>query len=133
MNFPLPAWFTDVALFLLRLMVGLVFITSGCGHLKNPDARSKSIGMSKSFTIFLGAAEVAGGLGVVSGVFAQLAAVGLILVMLGAIGKKIFVWHTSFWGKDGTNGWSYETMMIVMSLVIVAAGGGELSLARLFK
>jgi putative oxidoreductase len=70
---------------------------------------------------------------VVSGVFAQLAAAGLILVMLGAIGKKIFVWHTGFWGKDGTNGWSYDTMMIVMSLVIIATGGGELSLARLFK
>jgi putative oxidoreductase len=133
MSFPLPGWFTDVALFLLRLMVSVVFITSGYGHLKDPDARSKSIGMSKSFTIFLGAAELAGGLGVVSGVFAQLASVGLILVMLGAIRKKILVWHTGFWGKDGTNGWSYETMMIVMSLVIVATGGGELSLARLFK
>jgi putative oxidoreductase len=133
MSFPLPGWFTDVALFLLRLMVGVVFITSGYGHLKDPDARSKSIGMSKSFTIFFGAAELAGGLGVVSGVFAQLASVGLILVMVGAIGKKIFVWHTGFWGNDGTNGWSYETMMIVMSLVIVATGGGELSLARLFK
>lgn len=133
MNLPLPAWLTDVALLLLRLMVGIVFIASGYGHLKDPDARSKSIGMSKSFTIFLGAAELAGGLGVVSGVFTQLAAVGLILLMLGAIGKKIFVWHTGFWGKDGTNGWSYETMMIVMSLVIVATGGGEFSLARLFK
>lgn len=133
MNLPLPAWLTDVALLLLRLMVGIVFIVSGYGHLKDPDARSKSIGMSKSFTIFLGAAELAGGLGVVSGVFTQLAAVGLILLMLGAIGKKIFVWHTGFWGKDGTNGWSYETMMIVMSLVIVATGGGEFSLARLFK
>jgi putative oxidoreductase len=133
MNLPLPAWLTDVALFLLRLMVGIVFIASGYGHLKDPDARSKSIGMSKSFTIFLGAAELAGGLGVASGVFAQLAAVGLILLMLGAIGKKIFVWHTGFWGKDGTNGWSYETMIIVMSLVIVATGGGELSLARLLK
>jgi putative oxidoreductase len=133
MSFPLRAWLTDVALFLLRLMVGIVFITSGYGHLKHPNARSKSIGMSQGFTIFLGAAELAGGLGVVAGVFAQLAAVGLILVMLGAIGKKIFVWHTGFWGKDGTNGWSYDTMMIVMSLVIVATGGGELSLARLFK
>ena len=33
------------------------------------------------------------------GVFTQLAAIGLILVMLGAIQKKIFVWHTGFWGE----------------------------------
>src|SRR5260370_38824970 len=133
MSFLLPAWLIDVALFLLRLMVGIVFISSGYAHLKNPNARSKSIGMSKGFTIFLGAAELACGLGVVSGVFAQLAALGLILVMLGAIEKKIFAWHTGFWGKDGTNGWGYETMMIVMNLVIVTTGGGSISLARIFK
>lgn len=133
MTFPQLAQFTDVALLLLRLMIGAVFITSGYEHLKDPEARSKSIGTSKGFTIFLGAAELAGGLGVASGVFAQLAAVGLILVMLGAIEKKIFVWHSGFWGKDGTNGWSYDTMVIVMNLVIVTTGGGNLSLGSLFK
>jgi putative oxidoreductase len=41
-------------------MVGVVFITSGWNRLKDPATRSKSIGMSKAFTIFLGAADVAG-------------------------------------------------------------------------
>ena len=133
MTFPQLAQFNDVALLLLRLMVGIVFITSGYKHLKDPEARSKDIGMSKSFTVFLGAAELAGGLGVISGVFAQLAAIGLILVMLGAIQKKIFSWHTGFWGKSGRNGWSYDTMLVVMNLVIVTTGGGSLTLTRLFK
>jgi putative oxidoreductase len=122
--------FTDVALLLLRVMVGLVFLTSGWYHLRDPAGRSKDIGMSKSFTIFLGAAELAGSLGIILGVFAQLAAAGLILVMLGAIQKKIFVWRTGFWGKSGTNGWSYDTMLIVMNLVIVTTGGGNLSLEK---
>jgi putative oxidoreductase len=104
MIFTQLAQFTDIALLLLRLMVGIVFITSGYKHLKDPATRSRDIGMSKSFTIFLGAAELAGGLGVISGVLAQLAAIGLILLMLGAIQKKIFTWHTGFWGKSGTNG-----------------------------
>jgi putative oxidoreductase len=133
MTFPQLTRFSDVALLLLRLMVGAVFITSGYKHLKDPEARSKDIGMSKSFTVFLGAAELAGALGVISGVFAQLAAIGLILVMLGAIQKKIFAWHTGFWGKSGTNGWSYDTMLVVMNLVIVTTGGGNLSLTRPFK
>lgn len=125
--------FTDIALLLLRLMVGIVFITSGYKHLKDPATRSKDIGMSKSFTIFLGAAELAGGLGVIFGLFAQLAAIGLILVMLGAIQKKIFTWHTGFWGKSGTNGWSYEIMLVVMNLIIVTTGGGSLALTHLIK
>ena len=133
MIFPQLAQFTDIALLLLRLMVGIVFITSGYKHLKDPATRSKDIGMSKSITIFLGAAELAGGSGVISGVLAQLAAIGLILVMLGAIQKKIFAWRTGFWGKSGTNGWSYETMLVVMNLVIVTTGGGNLTLTHLIK
>jgi len=133
MIFPQLARFTDVALLLLRIMVGIVFVSSGYSHLKDPEARSKSIEMSKGFTIFLGAAEFAGGLGVISGVLAQLAAIGLILLMLGAIQKKIFVWHTSFWGKSGTDGWSYDTMMIITNLVIITTGGGNLVLTRLLK
>jgi hypothetical protein len=34
----------------------------------------------------------------------QLAALGLILIMLSAIYKKIFAWHTGFWGEK-TYGW----------------------------
>lgn len=125
--------FTDVALLLLRLMVGIVFVTSGWKHLTDPEERSKDIGMSKGFTILLGAAECAGSLAVMLGVLTQLAAIGLILLMLGAIQKKMFVWHTGFWGKSGTNGWSYDTMLVVMNLVIVTTGGGNLTLMRLFK
>src|SRR5438046_7461195 len=98
MVFPQLAHFTDVALLLLRVMVGLVFITSGWNHLKDPEARSRDIGMSKGFTIFLGAAEVAGSLGVIFGVLTQLAAAGLILLMLGAIHMKIFIWCTGLLG-----------------------------------
>lgn len=133
MIFSQLAQFTDIALLLLRLMVGMVFLTSGYQHLKDPATRSKDIGMSKSFTIFLGAAELAGGLGVVSGVLAQLAAIGLIVVMLGAMQKQIFTWRTGFWSKSGTNGWSYETMLVVMNLVIVTTGGGYLTLTHLIK
>lgn len=133
MIFSQLAQFTDIALLLLRLMVGMVFITSGYQHLKDPATRSKDIGMSNSFTIFLAAAELAGGLGVVSGVLVQPSAIGLIVVMHGAMQKKIFTWRTGFWGKSGTNGWSYATMLVVMNLVIVTTGGGNLTLTHLIK
>jgi putative oxidoreductase len=133
MIFPQLARFTDVALLLLRLVVGIVFVSNGYEHRKDPETRSKDIDISKSFTMFLGAAELAGGLGVISGVFAQLAAIGLILLMLAAIQKKIFVWHSGFWGKSGTNGWSHETILIAMNRVVVTTGGGNLALTRLFK
>ena len=120
--FPQLARFTDLGLLLLRLMVGLVFITSGYSHLKDAEARSKSIGMSKSFTIFLGMAEVAGALGLAFGVLTQLAAFGLILLILGAIQKKIFSWHTGFWG-DKAYGWHYDLLFVLVNLLIAFTDG----------
>jgi putative oxidoreductase len=128
--FPYLLRFSDVALLLLRLMVAIVFVAGGWGHLQNPAARGKSIGMSKGFTIFLGAAEIAGSLGVAFGVLTQIAAFGLILVMLGAIQKKIFEWHTGFWGKDGTGGWHYDLLFVVMNIVIITTNGGRLVLLK---
>jgi putative oxidoreductase len=58
------------------------------------------------------------------GVLTQLAAIGLILIMLGAIRKQIFVWHIGFWGEK-TYGWHYDLMMIVMNLVILFTDGGR--------
>lgn len=122
--FPQLAQFTDLSLLLLRLMVAAVFITSGLSHVRNPKERAKSIGISVGFTAFLGVAEIMGGLGVAFGVLTQLAAIGLILVMLGAIQKKIFVWHTGFWGEK-SSGWHYDLMLVLMNIVIACTGGGR--------
>jgi putative oxidoreductase len=122
--FPQLAQLTDLCLLLLRLMVAAVFVTSGWSDIKDSKARAESIGMTPAFTIFLGVAELAGGLGVACGVLTQLAAIGLILVMLGAIHKKIFVWHTGFWGEKAS-GWHYDLMLLLMNGVIACTDGGK--------
>ncbi len=129
MTFPELSRFLAMALLLMRLMVGTIFITSGWSHVTRAEERAKSIAMSKSFTLFLGVAELAGGLGVVFGVLTQLAALGLMLVMLGAIYKKIAVWHTGFWGEK-SSGWHYDLMLVLMNLVIVTTNGGSYVLTK---
>jgi putative oxidoreductase len=124
-RFPALLAYADYAFLMMRLVIGLVFITSGLSHVKDPISRGKSIGESPGFTRFLGIAEIAGGAGVVLGVLPQIAALGLIFIMLGAVQKKIFVWKTGIWGKHGTDGWHYELLFIVMNLVIVTTGGGR--------
>src|SRR5438270_12153719 len=128
--FPQLAVFQNFAILQLRMMIGAIFASSGWSHLKVPEGVSKSIGMSKGFTVFLGAAELAGALGVIFAVLTQVAAAGLILLMLGAIQKKIFVWKTGFWGKHGTDGWHYDLMLVVMNLVIITTNGGKIVLWR---
>jgi putative oxidoreductase len=119
--------YTDWSLLLLRLVVALVFGTSGFGHLKSPRERAASIGMPVPFTIFLGVAELAGALGLAAGVLTQWAALGLILIMLGAMYKKIVEWKTGFWGEKSM-GWHYEVLFIAMLLVIFTTGGGRIAL-----
>jgi len=98
--------------------------TSGWNDLKDPENRGKSLGFGEGFTIFLGTAEVAGSLGIMFGGLIQLAALGLIVIGLGAIESETLVWHTGFWGEKGF-GWHYDLRLLVMNLVIVFTGGGR--------
>jgi len=118
---------TDPGLFFLRVTAGAIYADSGYRDIKDPAARSEAIGMPKRFTIFLAIAELAGGAGLIFGVLQQLAAIGLILIMLGAIQKKLMVWKTGFWGEKGP-GWYYELTLISILVVIIATDGGNLVL-----
>jgi putative oxidoreductase len=123
------AQLTDWGLLFLRVMAGAIYVDSGFNDLKDLDARGRSIGMSRTFTAFLAVAEIAGGAGLILGVLQQLAAIGLILIMLGAIQRKIFVWKLSFWGNGGL-GWSYDLTLISVLLVILFTDGGRFVLVR---
>jgi hypothetical protein len=74
--------------------------------------------------------EVLGSLGVIAGVLTQWAALGLILIGLGAIQKKIFVWRSGFWGEK-TYGWHYDLMLVSMNLVDSVLQGWELGALEL--
>lgn len=125
--FPQLLRFSDVALLCLRLVVAVVFFESGRRHAGDPVGRAASIGLSPGVTRILGWAEMAAALSVALGVFAQVGALVLMLVMLGAIQKKIFEWHIGFWG-DNTYGWHYDLTYLVANLVILTTGGGRLVL-----
>jgi uncharacterized membrane protein YphA (DoxX/SURF4 family) len=60
-------------------------MTSGWTDIKDPKKRATSIGMTPAFTMFLGGAEVAGGLGLACGVLTQLAAIGLMLLLMNVV------------------------------------------------
>jgi len=130
LTIPAALLYADWALLFLRLVVALVFGTSGFNHLKSPRARAESLGLSLGFTIFLGAAELAGAVALAVGFLAQWAALGLIAVGLGAIYMKMAKWKTGFWGEKAS-GWHYDLLFIAMNLVILCSGGGRIALMPL--
>jgi putative oxidoreductase len=117
----------DFGALALRLIISTDFLTSGWSTVKDPVGRGKLNGLPPAFMMFIGVAELAGSAGLIFGVLARWAALGLMLIMAGAIQKKIFVWHTGFWGKDGY-GWHYDLTLVTMNLMIALAGPGQLSL-----
>ena len=126
-TFPQLLQLQDVALLGLRLVVAIVFGASGYFHLKDPVGRAKSVELSPAVTAGLGAAEALASLGLVTGILIQPAALGLILVSMGAIQKKALTWKTGFWGEKA-GGWHYDLMLLAMNLVILCTAGGSLVL-----
>jgi putative oxidoreductase len=127
LTIPAAMQYTGCSLFLLRVIVAIVFGASGYSHLKSPRERAHSIGMPVSIAVFLGAAELGGSVALVVGFLTQWAALGLILIMLGAVYKKIAEWHTGFWGEKSM-GWHYDLLFIVMNLVIFTTAGGRIAI-----
>ncbi|MEZ4334202.1 MAG: DoxX family protein [Myxococcota bacterium] len=126
MLIPQLASFEDVAVLCLRIVLAVVFVTSGWSHLTRPAERGESIGLSQGTTALLGAVEVVGGGLVALGILPQVGGLLLAGVMLGAIYKKLLVWGTGFWGERN-DGWYYDLLYLVGLLVVVTSGGGALT------
>jgi putative oxidoreductase len=122
--FPQTHPLIDLSLLLLRIVVALVFVNSGWNMLNDPGSHAKDLGLSRPFTLVLGTAEFVGGVALAFGILMQIVAAGFILINLGAIYKKIAVWHSGFWG-EARAGWSYDLLFVVMEFVVLATGGGR--------
>ena len=122
--------FNDVALLVLRIGLGAVFLRHGLGKRKlwsmQPSAQLPA-GMLRNLRI-LSIAEPAGGLGVLVGFLTQLAALGLVIVMLGALQFLITKVHRKFTGDNG--GWEFEFMLLIVALALAILGGGKFALDR---
>src|SRR5437879_4847705 len=122
---------SDVALLILRLALGTVFIVHGThkrGLWKMQASTQMPAGMLRNLRI-LSIAEPAGGLGLLVGFLTQLAALGLVIVMLGAIQFLITKVHRKFTG-DNTAGWEFEFMLLTTALALAILGGGKYALDR---
>lgn len=120
----------QLALLALRILTGLVFVWSGLGHARDPEGSSKDLGLPKPVALLIGIVELLAGLGIAGGLLTRLSAVGLMIIMLGAMHRKAFVWHTGFWGK-GSQGWHYDLLFFLICLLVYAMNGGIWTIDRM--
>jgi len=120
----------QIALLALRALAGLIFVWSGFGHARDAEGSSNDLGLPKSIALLVGIVELLAGLGIAGGLLTRLSALGLMIVMLGAMHRKALVWRSGFWGK-GSQGWHYDLLLCHINLVIFATNGGEWTIDRL--
>jgi len=121
----------DVALLLLRIGLASIFLTHGTHKQRlwkvQPSAQMPA-GMLRTLR-FLSIAEPAGALGVLFGFLTRYAAIGLALVMLGALRFLITKVHRKFTGEN-VAGWEFEYLVLLVAIALAIFGAGRYALDR---
>ena len=116
---------SDIVLYLLQVVVGAIFIYHALPKVRNPKAMAQGIGFPAGAVAMLGTVELVSGLALVFGVFAQVAAILLSIVMLGAIYFKMAKWKVPFSAQDKT-GWEFDLVLLASNILILTTGGGSI-------
>jgi putative oxidoreductase len=123
----------SLALLLLRIAAGLVFLYHGCAILfgafggPGPQGFAGFMHMPVVAGYLVGLAQFAGGLAMLTGVLIRVGAVCIIIVMLGAI----FLVHIPHGFDIGKGGMEYALTQLLMALALLITGGGKYSLAEM--
>lgn len=119
--------YPDLGLLILRIGLGIVFISHGWMKIRNPSQWAQNMGLAPIFGILVSIGEFFGGLGILFGFLTQIAAIGPLLVMLGALRYHIFVWKQQFINLENGS-WEYPFFLAVAALAIALLGAGEYSI-----
>ena len=136
--------FTDIALTLNRIVVGMFFMFSGFHKLFNPERHRALADQLKELGIhavgfnqwWVPTVEFSAGLAVVIGLLAPLAALGLLVITVVAIattGPQRIKVYKPIDEADRIDDWLYlpEILYAVMVITVVSAGAGPYSLDAL--
>jgi putative oxidoreductase len=135
---------TDIALTLNRIAVGMFFMLSGYHKLFNPQRHRELVDQLKELGVhavgfnqwWVPTVEFSAGCAVVIGLLAPLAALGLLVLILVAIatsGPQRIKAYKPIDEADRIDDWLYlpETLYAVMLIMVVSAGAGPYSLDAL--
>lgn len=119
--------YNDLGLLLLRIAIAIIFLYHGLPKLTKSKEMSSMIGMPAGMIFTLGIVETLSALGIALGIYTQLAALLLAIVMIGAIGMKMMKWNVPFAAMDKT-GWEFDFILLFASIAILLGGRGSLGI-----
>lgn len=123
----IPLIAQSVVLLLVRILLAITFFAEAKVKFSDIKAFSKNDGMPIPAAYAIATAELCAAIAMLSGVLAQWAGLGLVLLMLGTTCLHVFKWHSPYWANK--RGWEYDVLMLVLAAVIVVFGPGEFSVS----
>ena len=115
--------YPDLGLFILRLGLAVIFLYHAYPKLTKAKDMAKMMGWKSEQILLLGVVELVGALSVLFGIYVQVGALLLSLVMLGAIWYKIMKWKVPFSAMDKM-GWEFDLILLAGSLLVFLTGAG---------
>ena len=88
---------------------------------------AQGIGAPTGVILLLGMVELLSSLGLIFGIYTQVAALLLAIVMIGAIKMKAMKWHVPFIGMTNT-GWEFDLILLAANIAILLTGGGSIGI-----
>ncbi len=118
----------NLALLVLRIIIGIIFLYHGFLKLKNPKGMAQGMGKPNMvwFVMLLGIGEFLSGIALVIGLLTQVAAVILAIIMIGAIAMKTITWKVPFSAMDKM-GWEFDLVLLGAAIALMALGAGTIS------
>lgn len=119
--------YSDWGLVFLRVAVAAIFLYHAWPKLKNPGPMAQAMGISAMMPRMLGFVETVGALFVLTGLYFQVGAILLSIVMIGALKMKMRKWHVPFMASDKT-GWEFDFLILAANITFLLGGPGGISL-----
>jgi len=130
---------SDWILTIARLVLGIVFFAHGAqkmlgwygGSGFNPTLQvfTKQLRIPAPLAVLVMSAELFGGLGLVVGLLSRIAALGVVLTMIGAV--ALVHWRygllMNWYGNQEGHGIEYHLLAFALALVVVIEGAGAFS------
>lgn len=107
---------TSLAFFVLRLALGIVFLAHGPQKFQGTAAKAQGMGMNPNLLTLVAVFETLGAISMILGVYTQIGALMLSVVMLGTIYMKTQKWNTAF---TGNNGWELDFIILAAALAVL--------------
>lgn len=114
--------YSDIGLYILRVAIALIFLKHDLPKLLHPMDRAEKIGWPTTPMFVLGLVSTLAALGLIVGIYIQLSAFAIVVIMLGALYHEFFKWNNASISKE------FDFILLAAAVAIILTGGGSIGL-----